>query len=297
MRRVRIICIILFLITGSAFGYMKFRQYLSEDSKAPQITMDKTKIKVPCSADTAALLAGITAMDSKDGDVTDNLVLESMSHFIKKGKRTMTVAAFDSDGNVTKAKRDVVYTDYQSPVFSLESPLLYPINSSKIDIPMKASDMIDGDITGKIKMGSSQSIRTYVAGNYDLTFTVSNSAGDVVTLPVTMEIYDPKETGGYPVLTLNQYLIYVKKKQTIDPIQYLESLTADGVNYEKTEDGSVLREALLPNTDKEAREVSLDEIKVDGKLKYKKTGVHELVYSYTDIHERKGTIRLIVVVK
>ena len=153
MRRIRMLCILLFLITGAAFGHMKFKQYLSEDSRAPQITMDKTRIEVPCSADNAALLAGITAMDSKDGDVTANLVLESMSHFIKKGKRTMTVAAFDSDGNVSKAKRDVVYTDYQSPVFSLDSPLVFPINSSKIDIPMKASDMIDGAITGKIKMG------------------------------------------------------------------------------------------------------------------------------------------------
>ena len=297
MRRIRMLCILLFLITGAAFGHMKFKQYLSEDSRAPQITMDKTRIEVPCSADNAALLAGITAMDSKDGDVTANLVLESMSHFIKKGKRTMTVAAFDSDGNVSKAKRDVVYTDYQSPVFSLDSPLVFPINSSKIDIPMKASDMIDGDITGKIKIGSSQSIRTYIAGSYDMTFTVANSAGDVATLPVTLEIYDPEEKEGCPVLTLNQYLIYVKKKETIDPYKYLESLIAQGVKYKKTEDGSVLREALLPNTEKEAQEISIDRIIVDGKLNYKKAGVHELVYSYKDSHERKGTARLIVVVR
>ncbi len=297
MRRIRILCIILFLITGSAFGYMKFKQYLSEDTKAPQITMDKKKIKVLCSADRETLLAGITAMDSKDGDVTGNLVLESMSHFIKKGKRTMTVAAFDSDGNVSKVKRDVVYTDYESPVFSLESPLTYPINSSNIDIPMKASDMIDGDITGKIKIGSAQSIRTYVAGKYNMTFTVSNSAGDVVTLPATLEIYDPADIEGYPKFTLNQYLIYVKKKQEINPMAYVESISAEGAVYEKTDNGSSFQESLLPNTDKEAKQISADDIKVEGKLKYKKAGVHELVYSYEDSHERKGTARLIVVVQ
>ncbi len=297
MRRIRILCIILFLITGSAFGYMKFQQYLSDDTSAPQITMEEKKIKVPCNADRETLLAGITAMDSKDGDVTDNLVLESMSHFIKKGKRTMTVAAFDSDGNVSKVKRDVVYTDYQSPVFSLESPLAYPINSTNIDIPMKASDKIDGNISGKIKIGSSQSIRTYVAGDYNITFTVSNSAGDVVTLPVTLEIYDPKEINGYPAFTLNQYLVYVKKKEKIDPMEYIDSITADGAVYEKTEKGDTLKEAVLPNSDKEVKEISLDDIQVEGKLKYKKAGVHELVYSYKDIHERKGTARLIVVVQ
>ena len=58
-----------------------------------------------------------------------------------------------------------------------------------------------------------------------------------------------------------------------------------------------MKEAVLPNSDKETKEISLDDIQVEGKLKYKKAGVHELVYSYEDTHERKGTARLIVVVQ
>ena len=147
MRRLGIISIILFLVAGALFGYEKYRAYMAEDTKPPQIIMDQDSIKVKCGATNEELLEGITAEDSRDGDVTGNLVIESMSNFLKGKKRNMVVTAFDSAGNMSKATREVIYTDYRKPRYSLSDPIRYPIDSMNIEIGIKANDVIDGDIT------------------------------------------------------------------------------------------------------------------------------------------------------
>ena len=50
-------------------------------------------------------------------------MVEELSNFIEKGRRQATVAAFDSDNNVTKTVREVIYEDYVSPRFALAEPL------------------------------------------------------------------------------------------------------------------------------------------------------------------------------
>lgn len=80
--------------------------------------MDNSEISVSIHADEAELLAGVTAYDAKDGDVTDSLAVEHISNFIEKGRRKISIVAFDSDNNVTHAEREMVYNDYTSPVFS-----------------------------------------------------------------------------------------------------------------------------------------------------------------------------------
>ena len=218
MRRIRLLAVLVFIITASLFGYQKYNAYMAEDIKPPQIVMPEDTIKVKCGAEPEELLAGITAKDSRDGDVTDHLMIESMSNFIgkKNNKRNMVVTAFDSAGNMAKVTRTVIYTDYKSPEFVLESPLRYPLDTTNVNIALKAKDVIDGDITGKIKISTDGNIRMDKAKNYDIIFSVANSSGDVSTLPVTFKVFDPAVEAEKPQIALTKYLVYTKKKKKVD---------------------------------------------------------------------------------
>lgn len=70
---------------------------------APEILFDSEVISVPTGADDAALLAGVTATDAEDGDVTASLVVEGVSGRNDDGTVRVTYAAFDSNHHVTKA--------------------------------------------------------------------------------------------------------------------------------------------------------------------------------------------------
>ena len=145
---------VVFVIAATSFGYFKYEQINSKDNQAPAITMDTDSIQVSCQAEDGELLKGIKATDSKDGDVTGSLIVESVSNFMENHTRNMTVVAFDSDNHATKAARKITYTDYVSPTFSLTEPLRFAMNTQDIMGTLTCSDVLDGDITGKIKMSS-----------------------------------------------------------------------------------------------------------------------------------------------
>lgn len=109
--------------------------------------MDNSEISVSIHADEAELLSGVTAYDAKDGDVTDSLAVEHISNFIEKGRRKISIVAFDSDNNVTHAEREMVYNDYTSPVFSLDGPLRFSVNADDLTEGLSAEDCLDGTIT------------------------------------------------------------------------------------------------------------------------------------------------------
>ena len=299
MRRIRLLAVLVFIITASLFGYQKYNAYMAEDIKPPQIVMPEDTIKVKCGAEPEELLAGITAKDSRDGDVTDHLMIESMSNFIgkKNNKRNMVVTAFDSAGNMAKVTRTVIYTDYKSPEFVLESPLRYPLDTTNVNIALKAKDVIDGDITGKIKISTDGNIRMDKAKNYDIIFSVANSSGDVSTLPVTFKVFDPAVEAEKPQIALTKYLVYTKKKKKVDQWKYIKSVTVDRVTYEKTEKGDVLTN-LDPAENEEIVRIGKDRFEFDDKdVNYKKKGTYEALIRYSDTEGETGSMRLIIVVR
>lgn len=297
MRKIRIFSIIVFLTAITVFGLYKNREMKLMDHEGPVIAMKKDRVKVSCADGEDKLLAGIKAKDSKDGDVTDSLIVESMTNFIKKGKRKMTVVAFDSDNNATKATRLVGYSDYESPKFSLEAPLKFPIKTSEIMGTLTVQDMLDGDLTGNIKMSSEYYVQADEAGDYPMVFTVANSAGDVVKLPVTIQIYDPSKEGQNPKIELSEYMIYVEPGTVVNPWEYVEQITIGNIKYIKAEDGILYDPNPGPNQMRTA--ISPVDVEITDNADYNTPGVYEITYQLTDNsgkESRTGTVRLIVVV-
>lgn len=294
MRRIRILSVLLFAcaLTASVIYGVIDRQ--NSDSTGPQITMDEKSVTVSCEAEEEELLQGIRATDKRDGDVSESLIVESMGNFIEKGRRIISIAAFDSDSHVTKATREIIYSDYQSPRFSLSGPLKFAAGEDSILGVIGASDLLDGDLTGNIKIASENYIQTDTPGEYQVTFSVANSAGDVSQLPVTVQIYQSADESQKPKIILSQYLIYIEQGQQIDPWDYVQKIIIRGKEYVKGEDG-MLRDSDTME-DHEKTIITKGDVQVTGNIDEDTPGTYEILFQMSDGSQEPGSVRLAIVV-
>lgn len=296
MRRTRIFSVIVFLVAVVSFGFFQYRNYVLTDNQSPKIKIETGSIEVSVNASEEELLAGITATDDRDGDVTDSLLIESIGNFIEPNCRRVTIAASDSSGNVAKASREIVYTDYEEPQFALEGALRFPVGVTNVLTNLTASDALDGDLTAKIKVSTEYAIAADVAGDYPMEFSVTNSAGDVVKLPVTVTVYDQAEENRRPQIELTQYIVYTKVGHQVKPWKYVSKITTGGKEYER--DGDLLRD--MNAAENQARySIRSSEVDVDSNADYSKPGTYEITYRFGEEDaeaEEIGSVRLIVVV-
>lgn len=280
MKKAKTISMIFFICSAVIFLFCLLTNKAGVDKNGPKIEMDSEEIQVSISDEKEAMLAGVTATDSKDGDVTGSLVVEGISNFIEKGRRKVSIVAFDSDNNITRVTREVVYTDYESPKFNLNAPLLFSMDELEYTKGMTVTDCLDGDITNRIRITYEEAMNYGAAGEKTLTFSVSNSAGDSLKLPVTVEFYD-EETRNNPRVELTEYLVNMKVGEKISPADYIEGVTIDGRYYENDGDSSF----------------DFSDIAIQNPVDGQTPGVFEVEYSVTDSSDRTGVVRLIVVVE
>lgn len=212
MRKLRILILIFFVVVTAIFAFSRVRDYLTSDSHAPVIQADSDSIQVYVGATDADLMAGMSAQDNLDGDVTDTLAVVSKSKFISKGTLRVNYAAFDRNNNVGTYSRNVTYVDYISPRFVVKSPLRFLSGNSDYDYlaGIGAEDCLDGNISGQIKMtlGDTTAVSDSVSRRM-LNLQVTNSAGDtsVIELPLSFEDH---KTYDEAAPALSDYVIYVK---------------------------------------------------------------------------------------
>lgn len=195
----------------------------SDDTRPPVISMTSDVLEVSVSAADAELLAGVTAMDARDGDVTGSILIQGVSN-LTDGAVTVTYAAFDSAGNVSKASRTLRYTDYESPRFSLEEALVFAANTS-MDVldRVGAADAIDGDISSMVKaeLVSNTGSLAY-PGVHELQFRVTNSLGDTSYLTLPVDVVNQNDYNAD--VELLRYLVYLPKGSRFDAGSYLKGL-------------------------------------------------------------------------
>ena len=207
MDKFRIFWFVIVGIVSTVFLTYKVTEDRKADASAPVFDMEKKELEISIRDGEAVLLQGIAAVDEKDGDVTDSIVIEKISNIYGDGQRLVTYAAFDSDNHVSEAEREITYRDYTSPRFALTGSLRFRSGSSiNIDKIVKVWDCLDGDISSNVKIQMESSINNRVTGLYDIVYQVTNSAGDLAELPVQFEIYQP--AANEITLKLTEYLIY-----------------------------------------------------------------------------------------
>jgi hypothetical protein len=221
--------VLIFLCLAVLAAYRAVDQ-IRTDSTSPVITAEGELPEFSARDPREALLRGVTARDDRDGDVTASLVVESVRLLDNDGTAAVTCAAFDQAGNVAKLIRQIRFVDYEAPRFKLNRPLVFTQNrSDEVLSAISASDMLDGNISHRIRATVLEELENDMDGVYDIRFTVTNSLGDTVELVLPVERYVPDMFEG--TLSLTDYLIYLDKGSAFDARSYLRTLNLSQEEY------------------------------------------------------------------
>lgn len=256
------LCLALYLWTGAVFR-------AENNTERPVITCPTDTLEISAQAGREALLEGLTARDAQDGDLTDNIMVASTSYFLSPGEFNVNYVVFDSHRNSAKATRRVRFTDYESPKFHLSEPLVF-VQGTNIRYlnNVTVTDMLDGDLTDKIKVRASN-ISNYTPGTYPVLLEVTNSYGDTVQIELSVVVLPQKPKG--PTLRLREYLTYLTVGEQFQPLDHLLSVEENGAA------------------------VSMGQVEVLGDIDTEKPGVYQLIYSYTGATGEGRTYLTVVV--
>ena len=296
MKRFRQIWLVFVAVVVLLFGAYYGMQMIKADSSGPVISGGKDQIEVSIHDGEEVLLAGITASDKKDGDVTSSLIVESISNFYEDDTRTAAIVAFDSDHHISRVEREIRYTDYTEPRFELTGSLRFRAGEQvNIENIVKATDCLDGDLSNKVKIHMETSINNRMTGFYEVEYEVSNSAGDVVTLPIEVEIYEPYNNEVQ--LDLTQYLVYYEGKN-IDYKSLLKSIRKGNLEYPfegvSMVETPVVEEEIVPEdgesaetteiTETTAKVIPKSRVRVDEQVDESTPGVYPVYFYYIEDH-------------
>lgn len=202
------------------------------DNPPPKITFDEELLLVSVDASQEELLQGVHAVDPEDGDVSDSIMIESMSNLLEGNQRIVIYAAFDGDNHVGKSQRRIQYTDYSPLHFSLDKPIEASddVELSEMLAPLKAYDCIDGDISDQIvvmdrlKLEETTEYKVWI-----YRVQVTNSCGEVamLELPVMISKDGADIYGRGHIIELSDYLIYCKTGDYVNPESYLANIHLD----------------------------------------------------------------------
>lgn len=235
MKVLRITTVTIFVIVSCVFAWFYMDTKLNLDTTMPQIQIEGDMLEVSIHDEDAALLQGVTAYDGKDGDISHKVLVESISQFSEQGLCTVVYAVADNDKHVAKNSRQIRYTDYKPPRFTLNKPALYTVGES-VDVRklVGAQDDIDGDISDKVVVTATDYMVNTI-GTFKLSLQATNNKGDMIYLD--LPIFVEENNVRRPVIELKEYMLYVEKGETPDFASYVESVTSP---YYKVDAQSVM---------------------------------------------------------
>ncbi|WP_242225036.1 immunoglobulin-like domain-containing protein [Bacillus cereus group sp. BfR-BA-01380] len=225
----------------------------------PKLTVPaETTINVGDSFDP---MAGVSATDKEDGDLTSKVTVDGKVDTSKAGTYALTYTVTDSKSHKVTAKQAVTVKDRvevkdEQPVLTV--PAETTINVGDSFDPMagvSATDKEDGDLTSKVTVDGK--VDTSKAGTYALTYTVTDSKSHKVTAKQAVTVKDRVEVKDeQPVLT-------VPAETTINVGDSFDPMA--GVSATDKEDGDLT-----------------SKVTVDGKVDTSKAGTYVLTYTVTE---------------
>lgn len=286
MRRIRLAVMGIFVLSLIAFIVFNIVNRVTTDSTPPVITSESDTVTVSVAAEESELLAGLTATDDEDGDLTGEIMISSMSNFTEPGKRTVSYVVFDASNNASTLTRNLEYTDYTAPQIKLTQPLRYSLNEmedASLTENMSVQDCLDGDITQQIRATFNDGSYIAMAGEYGITVQVSNSAGDTCSVPLTVTVTDPAEESGKYYPMLSDYIVYAPVGGYVDLTSLLIGLENSSTQY------------LFADANPSAPG-GIESVAIGGAVDYNTPGTYTVDYQFTSASGATGTTKLAVVV-
>ena len=286
MRRIRLAVVGIFVLSLIAFIVFNIVNRVTTDSTPPVITSESDTVTVSVAAEESELLAGLTATDDEDGDLTGEIMISSMSNFTEPGKRTISYVVFDASNNASTLTRNLEYIDYTAPQIKLTQPLRYSLNEmedASLTENMSVQDCLDGDITQQIRATFNDGSYIAMAGEYGITVQVSNSAGDTCSVPLTVTVTDPAEESGKYYPMLSDYIVYAPVGGYVDLTSLLIGLENSSTQY------------LFADANPSAPG-GIESVAIGGAVDYNTPGTYTVDYQFTSASGATGTTKLAVVV-
>ena len=174
------------------------------DTTAPAITLKgNSEIHIPVGTEYKD--ADAVALDQTDGNIA--VVKSGRVDTTTAGKYTITYTATDAAGNTATATRTVIVenpkiSDTAAPVITLNGDTQVRIvaGDTYSDAGAAATDETDGTVT----VEKSGQVDTTTAGEYTITYTATDAAGNTATATRTVIVESPKISDtAAPVITLN----------------------------------------------------------------------------------------------
>ena len=157
------------------------RSVIVQDTTAPTISINGLSPTTHERGD-AYTDAGATATDYIDGDISSDIVTTGSVSQNTSGSYVLTYDVSDFAGNAaTTVSRIVNVTDTTAPTITIIGAASYnqELNTAFVDPGVTANDYPGDDLTGSVTV--SGSVNTALAGNYVLTYDVSDVAGNAAT--------------------------------------------------------------------------------------------------------------------
>ena len=274
MRLVKIGLIVVFVLSAALFGVSEIMELRGRDPDAPEIDSDREVLEIPCAYTMEQLMEGVSASDEQDGDLTDQIVAGSFSRFIEPGVTNLTYVVFDSAGQSASLTREVRFTDYHGPRFTLTEPLVFAEGEGSYTETMArlgAEDQLDGSRTEWI-VQTDTDVNYSSVGNYTASVEVTNSFGDTTTADLPVHVVNAQNRNVRIALTGG--IVYLTAGEAIDPAAYVAGVTDPAGN------------ALDPGT-----------VSIESGVDVNTPGCYEIHYQAADAAGNTGETWLTVIVE
>ena len=185
----------------------------SDIDVGPSITCEKEIFEVKCEDDINDLLKYVSATDPQDGKID---VMIEKQYFLNDNKSRITFVAIDSDNNIAKVSKEIIYTDYVGPRIKMLTPAIFYANDdAKNNFQFEASDQFSGDISERVKLIADKFNRR-ISGVYPAALKVSNYYGTRLTVDFNIYVFPSPLAES---IELNEYIVYFSKGQQVPDLK------------------------------------------------------------------------------
>lgn len=277
MKKTKIFFGVIVIIIIIGYKYFKYIQENNLDKQPPTINYSDNLITTVNASD-ADLLAGVSAFDDVDGDVSDSLIIENISKISDDHKVSITYAAYDKSNNVAKMTRIVEYQDYQLPHFKLDKPLIFTsLKNNNLLEAISAYDVRGNNISNKIRMQYQQNPYEIETTNvsYPIIFTVTDDLGGTKNITLNVDLIENNKEYNNVEVKLKDYLIYVEKGATLNLANYLDKIV-----YQDEE-----------------QKINYKNLEISNNFDLMTEGVYDVYFTYTLKDNLSGYSKLVIVVE
>lgn len=233
MKQSRVINIALLVINVILIAVCAF-MYLRTDRIAPEFEFQAADVIYRRKMNTAELLAGITAYDRVDGDVTDRIVIEKITENQKDSIAVVFYAVSDRSGNVAKTSKLFRAVFDKGPESFMEAGINAELNR----------DLTGSEGGGEEKDGQTQQISLTLQPTPTATPTATPTSRPAPTAaPIAIPIptappqppsepeQEPDDNSESPVLTLKVSEVKVNAGQGPAWVDIIGTLSDDVDDY------------------------------------------------------------------